>query len=179
MQSTANPDDLMRVAAVMTKAVIVAHEGDSFQDIARALIQNKISALPVVDRDRKVLGVISESDLLVRVAGDDGSEPWGQARTHEKVLEKAHGMTAAELMTSPAVTITANVSVAEAARTAATTRVRRLPVVDHDGSLIGIVSRGDFLRVYLRPDVDIRSDVEEARHGLSSGVGPIRLTPDH
>ncbi len=150
------------VSDVMTRAVVVAHEGAPFKEVAASLIRNRISAVPVIDEQRRVIGVVSESDLLTRIAGDDGAAPWGYPRTHARSQQKVHALVAADLMTSPAVTVTDTASIADAARLAAQARVRRLPVLDRVGVLVGIVTRGDLLRVYLRSDSDIQRDLDTA-----------------
>lgn len=151
--------DLVR--DVMTRGTVAAHEEAVFKEIVDALSRNRISAVPVVDEGRKVIGVVSESDLLTRVVGETGTPPRGHRRTRADTRRKLQASTAKELMTSPAVTVTEDTTVAEAARIAARARVRRLPVVDRDGVLAGIVTRADLLRVFLRDDSDIRRDVEQ------------------
>ena len=127
------------VASVMTVRPIVATEATGFKEIAGLLAEHRVSALPVVDKAGRLLGVVSESDLLL----------------------KAGARFARDLMTSPAVAIGPLALVTEAVRLLHDTRVKRLPVVDKDGLVIGIVTRGDLLRVFLRPDSLIREDVVE------------------
>jgi len=117
----------------------VATEATGFKEIAGLLAEHRVSALPVVDKAGRLLGVVSESDLLL----------------------KAGARFARDLMTSPAVAIGPLALVTEAVRLLHDTRVKRLPVVDKDGLVIGIVTRGDLLRVFLRPDSLIREDVVE------------------
>lgn len=127
------------MASVMTARPVVATEFTGFKEIAGLLAEHRISALPVVDEAGCLLGVVSEADLLLKVG----------ARL------------ARDLMTSPAVAIGPLALVTEAVRLMHDTKVKRLPVVDHDGLVIGIVTRGDLLRVFLRPDSLIRDDVVE------------------
>lgn len=149
------------VADVMVTSVVAAHEDAVFKEIVQALARNRVSALPVVDQDRHVLGVVSESDLLVRVSGRL-TRPRGHLLSRRSdVHSKSLGITARELMTAPAVTTTPGARIVDAARHAGTARVRRMPVVDHAGRLVGIVSRTDLLRPFLRQDEDIRADVVE------------------
>lgn len=150
------------VRDVMATAVVAAHEGAVFKEIVDALIRNGVSAVPVIDADRRVLGVVSESDLLVRVSGTHLTMPRGHrlsGRSEERV--KLHASTAHELMTSPAVVTSPTTAIPEAAGHALRSRVRRLPVVDDDGVLVGIVTRSDLLRAFLRPDEQIRTDVRQ------------------
>jgi CBS domain-containing protein len=149
------------VRDVMVTGVVAAHEEAVFKEIVAALARNRISAVPVVDELRRVVGVVSESDLLARVSGGPVTLPRGHRFTgHAETRTKLHAATARELMTAPAVVTRPETHIAEAARLAAETRVRRLPVVDEYGVLIGIVTRADLLRPFLRPDSDIREDIE-------------------
>lgn len=148
------------VRDVMVADVVTAYAGAAFKEIVAALARNRIGAVPVVDEDHKVIGMVSESDLLARVTGGRLPRPRGhllaaRAERHAKI----HGLTARELMTAPAVVTTPDALIADAARLAAARRVRRLPVVDRAGKLVGIVARGELLRPYLRDDAEIRDDV--------------------
>lgn len=145
------------VRDVMTRAVVAAHLGAGYKAIIAALARNRIGAVPVIDDERKVVGVVSETDLLARLAA--ASRPHSGRHTSAS-QRKLHGLTALELMTAPAVTVRAHVSIADAARIAARHRVRQLPVVDAKGALLGIVSRADLLTVFLRADDDIREQVD-------------------
>ncbi len=150
------------VRDVMVAGVVAAHEEAAFKEIVAALARNHISAVPVVDHDRRVVGMVSESDLLARVSGGHLVLPRGHRLSgHAEVRTKLHAATARELMTSPAVVTTADTHIGDAARKAADARVRRLPVVDRDGALIGIVTRTDLLRPFLRADSEIREDIEK------------------
>ena len=150
------------VRDVMVTGVVAAHEGALFKEIVDALVRNRVSAVPVIDADRRVLGIVSESDLLARVSGTHLALPRGHrlSRRGER-RRKLHAATARELMTSPAVVISPDAAIADAAFHAARARVRRLPVVDGNGVLVGIVTRSDLLRVFLRPDAQIRADIRQ------------------
>jgi CBS domain-containing protein len=149
------------VGDVMTSAVVAAHQDAVFKEIVAALARNRVSAVPVIDDDRKVVGVVSETDLLAHMALD-GAGPLRVRRADKlsATRKKAHASTAAELMTSPAVTTRPHAAIVEAARIAARAGVRHLPVVDAHGVLIGIVSRRDLLQVFLREDDEIREEIE-------------------
>lgn len=146
------------VRDVMTTSVVAVREDTSFKDVARMLGSSRISAVPVVDEAGQVIGVVSEADMLLKELGQD--QPGGLAglrhhREHQREQHKAAGLTAADLMTSPAVTIHPGDSVQQAAGVMHDRNVKRLPVVDPAGHLIGIVSRADVLSVFSRPDEDI------------------------
>lgn len=150
------------VRDVMVTGVVAAHEGAVFKEIVAAITRNHISAVPVVDDEHRVVGVVSEADLLARVTNARLPRPRGHMLSgRAETRAKEHAATARELMTSPAVVTTADTPLAEATRLIATKRVRRLPVVDSDGRLVGIVSRSDLLAPFLRSDEDIRLDIVE------------------
>lgn len=150
-----------RVGDVMTRAVVTAHEGAPVKEIVAALARNRISTVPVVDEERHVVGVVTASDLLTRIAGDRGEPPRGhRLTTHRENLRKARAGIAADVMTSPAVTTVEDASIDQAARHAAYHHVRSMPVIDRDQVLIGMVTRSDLLKIYLRPDDDIRREIE-------------------
>jgi len=161
------------VRDVMVTGVVAAREGAVFKEIVEALVRNHVSAVPVLDETRRVIGVVSESDLLARVSGGRLARPRGHRLAgHAETRSKLHAATARELMTAPAVTTTPGTRIADAARIAADGRVRRLPVVDGAGVLVGIVTRADLLRPFLRPDAEIRADVTD-----NVVVGAMILSP--
>ncbi|MGB3438725.1 MAG: CBS domain-containing protein [Actinophytocola sp.] len=168
-----------KISSVMSTDVATVREGTPFKDIVRVLEQRDISAVPVVDATTHVLGVVSEADLLVRQGeGEPGQTPerkWWR-RHHETPRDpRAEGTAAAALMTKPAITVTADATIAHAAREITKHNVKRLPVVDDDGRLVGIVSRKDLLTVFLRKDEDIRDDI--IRDVFQIGLG-MRTLPD-
>lgn len=146
----------------MTARPVVATETTGFKDIASLLAEYRISALPVVDEVGRLVGVVSEADLLLKetFAPGDGRHLLESGRKRRE-RAKAGALLARDLMTSPAVAIGPSALITEAARLMHDKNVKRLPVVDEDGSLVGIVTRGDLLRVFLRPDSQIREDVVE------------------
>ncbi|MEV5976666.1 CBS domain-containing protein [Streptomyces sp. NPDC052114] len=157
-----------KIGSVMTDEVVSARYGTSFKEVARLLADHRISGLPVIDADDKVVGVISETDLLVREAeGPDAPRPprrfglpWttGGAR---KARPKAMARTAGQLMSAPPVCVRADNTIAEGARRMAQEKVERLPVIDDEDRLVGIVTRRDLLQVFLRTDEAIRHEVRE------------------
>jgi CBS-domain-containing membrane protein len=150
------------VRDVMSENVVSVTVDTPFKAIVDTLATCRVSAVPVVDADFNVLGVVSESDLLAKVvAGGDPRVRVGTGRTEKaERRRKSHAETAGELMRSPAVTVRPEASVVHAARVAALEHVRRLPVVDAHGVLAGIVTRSDLLRVFLRDDRDIREHLD-------------------
>ncbi len=151
------------VSDVMTRPVISVTADAPFKEIVDTLAKHRVSAVPVVDADRKVLGIVSASDLLAKVVA--GGDPRVRIRAgHSMKVQarrKSRAETARELMNSPAVTTDPGASVVDAARRAAIAHVRRLPVVDNHGVLVGIVTRSDLLRVFLRGDEELRTHLAD------------------
>lgn len=161
------------VRDVMTTRVIAVHKGASFKEMAAMLRRSRISAFPVVDEASRVIGVVSEADLLVKEAVQADGVSVLAALRHWREDELAAGVTAADLMTEPAVTIGPNAPVSEAARLMYDRRVKRLPVVTDTGRLIGIISRVDVLSVYERPDEQIRGEIVRAVLPAVLDTGPV------
>jgi CBS domain-containing protein len=147
------------VKQVMTTQVVAVKLGASFKEMAAALRENRVSAFPVIDDDGKVIGVVSEADMLAKEVLNADHTGTITAMLHRREQDKADGLTARDLMTHPAVTVTPDDSVEQAARLMYTLQIRRLPVIDHDGRLVGIISRTDVLAVYDRPDDEIRQEI--------------------
>ncbi|MGR6968602.1 CBS domain-containing protein [Streptomyces cynarae] len=162
------------VGDVMTRRVVAVGHAATFKDIVKAMGQWKVSALPVLREGNRVVGVVSEADLLRKQELRD-DEPGRYASLERAAdLAKAGAVTAEELMTAPAVTVHVEATLDQAARTMAKSGVKRLPVVDDGGTLLGIVSRSDLLKVYLRDDEDI---AEEIRREIVARLFPAPSEP--
>jgi len=150
------------VKDVMTSSVISVEQYTPFAAIVATLERHKVSAVPVLAPSGQVLGVVSEADLLVKLAaasGEDRTPGMIGGLLHHQELRKAHALSANDLMTAPAITASPDDTVQHAARLMNLHRVKRLPVVDTDGRLAGIISRADVLSVFGRADEDIRREV--------------------
>jgi len=150
------------VRDVMTTRVIWVRKDASFREMATAFREYRVSAFPVIDENRRVIGVVSEADLLAKQAldgGDDGMPGMITGLLRRREQEKARGVTAGDVMTSPAVTVRPEDTVEHAARLMYTRKVKRLPVVDVGGHLVGIISRMDVLTVFDRTDAQIRNEI--------------------
>ena len=147
------------VRDVMTTRVVSARKDASFREMAAMLRSTRISAFPVIDEGGRVIGVVSEADLLVKEAIQAEGASLIAALRHIREDAKAAGITAGDLMTSPAITIGPDAPVEEAARLMYDRRIKRLPVVNANGRLLGIVSRVDVLAVFSRTDEEIRAEV--------------------
>ena len=185
-----------RVSDVMTTTVVTVDRITPYQEIDRLLTERRISGVPVLKMGRHVVGVVSEADLLAaedetarqaRLAGALGRR-W-RFRKQPQV-----NLTAGTMMTAPAVTIGPDATIPAAARLMNTHRIRRLPVIDETGKLVGIVSRRDLLSVFLRPDGEIAHDARQVlgelpladpkdvivavKHGVVTLTGTMRPEPD-
>ena len=155
------------VADVMTKEVVTVEPLTSFKTCADLMRIHSVSALPVVAAGDRLVGIVSEADLLRK-------EACAPDLTGSPLLDRTGGkesaLTAAELMTAHVVTTTPDASLPVAARQILDHQVKRLPVVDTRGHMIGIVSRSDILQVFLRSDESIRREVADnlSRHVASS-----------
>jgi CBS domain-containing protein len=150
------------VKDVMTSRVIWMEQDAPFPVIAAAFEKYRVSAFPVLDQAGQVIGVVSEADLLAKLAlsgGDDHMPGMIGGILHQQQMEKARATTAAELMTALPVTVSPDDTVEHAARLMYLRRVKHLPVVDADNHLAGIISRAHVLSVFSRTDNDIRQEV--------------------
>ncbi|QKV90592.1 CBS domain-containing protein [Streptomyces sp. NA02950] len=147
------------VSDVMTRTVVAVGRDASFKELVETLSQWHVSAMPVLEGEGRVIGVVSEADLLPKEEFRDSDPDRFEQLRRLPDLAKAGAVTAEELMSSPAVSVHTDATLAEAARIMAVKGVKRLPVVDAEGKLQGIVSRGDLLKVFLRSEEDIEEEV--------------------
>jgi CBS-domain-containing membrane protein len=161
-----------KVGDVMTADVVSVREDASFREIVDLLREHDVSALPVVDGGNLVVGVVSEADLLHKLefAGDSERPRLFEGHRIRVARERAAGVVARDLMSTPAVTVMPQVTIVEAAKLMESSRVKRLPVVNLAGRLIGIVSRQDLVKVFLRSDEEIRAAVLRELRGLWDDV---------
>ncbi len=149
----------MTVSEVMTRRVVALREDAEYKEIATALRRYHVSACPVIDEKNRVLGVVSAADLLHKQT--DPEMPPGLYRLNWRLHEqnKATAISAAELMTAPAIVVDPSVPLRVAAKVMQDNQIKRLPVAMPGGRLVGIVSRTDLLSVFERSDTDIWDDV--------------------
>jgi CBS domain-containing protein len=163
------------VASLMTREVITADVGSSFKDVVKLLEDNAISAVPVLDGGYPV-GVVSEADLLPKEefrGGGAAEEPGlfaGRAVKHR--WEQASGLTAEDVMTVPVKTVSPDTAASAAARELADEGLRRLFVMDADGALVGVLSRRDLLKLFLREDEELRTEIRDEIFGQMLWVDP-------
>ena len=163
-----------KVADVMTKDVLTVGPEEDFKTCARLMQTHNVSALPVVDRRGRLLGILSESDLLAKERERGAERPFLGIRWGEDGIAGAR--TAAEAMTSPAISIAATSTIPEAARLMYREAVKRLPVIERSGKLLGIVSRADLLKTFTRSDASIRKDVVDDVIRRSLALDPKDVT---
>ncbi|MEU4063475.1 CBS domain-containing protein [Streptomyces wedmorensis] len=160
------------VSDVMSHTAIAIGRDAPYKEIVALMDRWKVSALPVLEGEGRVIGVVSEADLLLKE----------EFRTDEPrpdefaAASKTGAVRAGELMSSPAVTVHPDATLAEAARIMATRRVKRLPVVDGVGMLEGVVSRSDLLKVFLRTDPEIEEDIRDSVLGRSAASAGLDVT---
>jgi len=172
-----------RVSDLMTTSVISVDRITPYKEIASQLARHHVGGVPVLTLGRHVAGMVTEADLVAAAGHQHGGASSSWAGRH--LGHKHEELTAERLMTSPAITAHPDASVSTVARTMTQHHVRRLPVVDRNGVLIGIISRRDLLKVFLRPDreiagqtVEILDEVLPEGHEIQVGVkdGVVTLT---
>lgn len=149
------------VGDLMTKSVVTACEDATFRELVELMHECRVSALPVVDLGGAILGVVSEADLLVKEDPDVLVPRFFDRRVRRIERGKAVAVIARDLMTSPAVTVSVDAEVPDAAHLMRERDVKRLFVTDAAGKVVGVVSRADLLLAFLRPDAEVAEDVEE------------------
>ncbi|SED83851.1 CBS domain-containing protein [Streptomyces sp. Ag109_O5-10] len=162
------------VSDVMTRTVAAIGRDAPFKDVVTLMEEWKVSALPVLEGDGRVIGVVSEADLLPKEEFRDTDPDRFTQRQRLDDLAKAGAVTAGELMSTPAVTVHPSATLSQAARIMAQRKVKRLPVVNEESLLEGVVSRSDLLKVFLRGDEEL---AEEVRHEVVDRLFP--LSADH
>lgn len=157
---------MTKIRDVMTESVLSVRTETPLREVARLLGDHRISGLPVVDAEGTVVGVVSEADLLMKEQGPDAiphrrfARFLGESRESRAQLAKLRATTAGEAMSAPAVTIGADGRVSAAAALMVARKVNRLPVVE-DGKLLGIVTRADLVRAYVRSDEELVRTIRE------------------
>lgn len=166
-------DKVWTVKDVMVEDVISVSPATSFKQLVDLLWINDVSALPVVDERGVLTGIVTESDLLARAEFDPkakaGSAANRKAALYGK-LETASPLTAGDVMTSPVVTVRPDDKLADTARLMRAKKLRRLPVLDRAGALVGMVSQVDLLKVFFRSEETLELDVRDVlRRRLANG----------
>jgi CBS-domain-containing membrane protein len=165
------------VADVMTCGAVSVHRDTPFRQIVDIMELHNINAVPVVDDTDHVIGLVSSADLVTKIeyAGSHSHALMERQRTR-RGKAKSIGTAAGDVMSAPAITVHSRTSLVGAAKLMDEGQLKRLPVVDDTGRLVGIVTRRDLLKVFLRPDGHIRGEiVDEVLDGIA-GVEPAQIT---
>ena len=150
---------MITVSDVMTRRVVTASPEMTFKDAVGLLEHNRVSGLPVVDPTGKVVGIISQADLLNKAEKREPDAYVLESRRHRLDRSRAAALDVASAMSRAVTSVRADAPIALAAREMHSRGFKRLPVVDEDGRLVGIVSRSDLLRVFLRSDHELRAEI--------------------
>jgi CBS domain-containing protein len=149
----------------MTTDVVTTTPDATLKSVAQALVERGISGMPVCDEAGAVVGVISEGDILYKEGGPierrGGLLGWIVDTTADWEIEKSVARTAGEAMTAPAITAAPTDSASAAARRMIETGVKRLPVVAMDGRLVGVITRADLIRAFVRTDEEIAAEIRQ------------------
>jgi CBS domain-containing protein len=154
----------VNVKDVMTTAVLTVGPEATLKDAAALMAERGISGLPVVDRGGQVIGVLSEGDILFKETGQKARRPLVDrllSLPPSEIEAKFLAATVGEAMTSPALTISPRWPLTQVASTMIERGVKRLPVVDGMGNLVGIVTRADLVRAFVRSDEAIEQEIRE------------------
>ena len=162
------------VSEVMTRDVVTLSPDDTWLCAVRFVVDHRVHALPVVDDDRRVIGMVAESDLMPKEERLDAKQSVLPPLQRPRERRRAQALRVREVMSDHPVTISADTSLGEAGRVMHRKHVGRLPVVDEDGRLLGIVTRSDLLATFLRDDAEVAADVrralDELGHEVASAV---------
>jgi CBS domain-containing protein len=162
----------MQAQDVMTTKVVAVAPATPVTEIAKLLVERQISAVPVVSDERRLLGIVSEGDLIHGLGQEGARRSWWldlftSPQTRAEEYLKSHGRLASDVMTPEVVSVTPDTSLPEIARLLETRRIKRVPVL-RDGELVGIVSRADLLRGFaLQPSPDANADDRALRQRLT------------
>jgi len=150
------------VSDVMSAPVVTVTPDTTFKDAVRILRRKRVSGLPVVDEHGSLVGIVSEGDLLNKVEKREPDAYLFESRRHRLYSSRAAALDVASAMSTQVLSVRPDFPIALAAREMHTRGFKRLPVVDEKGRLVGIVSRGDLLTVFLRTDAQVRFDVRRS-----------------
>jgi CBS domain-containing membrane protein len=141
------------VKAIMQSNVVTITHGAKLEEIIFTLADNSVSGLPVIDDAGQITGIVSEKDIFNRLSGKEGSSFWevlsGCLYSNRCLMKSITSITAEDIMTTPAVTVEETASVREALELYREKIINRLPVIDPNGKLVGIITRTDILQAHL------------------------------
>jgi CBS domain-containing protein len=155
-----------RIRDVMTTDIATADRSMTYKQVVRLMTDRRVNAVPVVDSSHSVVGMVSEADVLRKQEDNPRRLGVGMGRRGRRERNRADARIVGELMTSPAITIHPDAPLSAAARLMNAHHIRRLPVVNGSGELVGVVSRRDLMKVFLRPDTEIEAEVRDVLTGI-------------
>lgn len=155
----------------MTKRVVTVTPETPFKDAVRLMRTKRVSGLPVVDAHGRLVGIVTEGDLLNKVEQRDLDAYVLESKRHRLDRARASALDVASAMSTAVTSVRPDFPIALAAREMHTRGFKRLPVIDEEGNLVGIVSRGDLLTVFLRTDAQVRADVRKALGAIQAHAG--------
>lgn len=166
----------MKISELMSPDVLTVGPQASLKEVARRMLQAGVSGLPVTSDDGELVGIITEADFVAGEADRRAVKRAGLLRFFTDQHEvPSHERTVADVMTKDVVVVSPDADHAEAARLMEKERIKRLPVVD-DGQLVGLVSRADMLRAFVRPDQEIIEEIQEQVMRKILWIDPNRAT---
>ena len=168
---------MITVSEVMTRRVVTASPETTFKEAVGLLERNRVSGLPVVDRSGQLVGIVSEADLLNKAEKRDPDAYVLESRRHRLDRSRAAALDVASAMSREVTSVQADSPIALAAREMHARGFKRLPVVDAEGRLVGIVSRGDLLKVFLRSDNELRAEIRRILDHAERTLGGSALSP--
>ncbi len=172
---------MITVSDVMTRRVVTASPETTFKEAVSLLERNRVSGLPVVDRTGKLVGIVSEADLLNKAEKREPDAYVLESRRHRLDRSRAAALDVGSAMSRDVTSVRADAPIALAAREMHTRGFKRLPVVDGEGRVVGIVSRSDLLKVFLRSDGELQTEVrrilDHARRTWA-GSDSTRVSPE-
>jgi CBS domain-containing protein len=151
----------MKVIDLMTTEVVTIGADQTIKDAARLMVADRVSGLPVVDDSGRLIGIVTEADFLERQVDKESPSGGLLGAVFGPQSSHADAVTVREVMSTNVITVAADAKVAEAARLLATNSIKRLPIVDGDGAVIGIISRADIVAAFARPDELIEDEIRE------------------
>lgn len=151
----------MRVIDLMTTELVTIGPDDTIKEAARLMVKERVSGLPVTDADGRLVGIVTEADFLERELDREGPAGGLLAAVFGPAGRQPDAVTVREVMSAQPITVAADATLSEAARLMATNSVKRLPVIDADGAVIGVLSRADIVAAFARPDELIDDEIRE------------------
>jgi CBS domain-containing protein len=164
-------DVVLTVGDVMTAPVVTVTADTSFKEAVALLMRRRVSGLPVVDAVGNLVGIVSETDLLSKAEKRSPDAYVFESRRHRLDRARAAAVNVGSAMTREVTTARPDLPIALAAREMRDRGFKRLPVVDEAGKLVGIVSRGDLLKVFLRTDENLRDEIRHTLDAAESRLG--------